>query len=65
MDGDYPANIALTRNDSAIRVRDGLISHLSLSCSAVIIYLILYIVCQGKYSVVLPFTSHLLKDITS
>jgi hypothetical protein len=61
MDGDYPSNISLIRNDLAIRARIGSIFRLSLSCSAVIIYLILlYIVCQGKYSAILALPSHLL-----
>ena len=54
--------MVIIRLGSALtRAQDDPVFQFSLSYSAVIIYLIQYVVCQEKYSAVLQFTSHLLQ----
>gem|GEM_PF-3726917 len=55
MDGCYLTSSALAR------AREHPAFRFSLSCSAVIIYLIQYVVCQGKYNVILQCNSHFSK----
>ena len=53
--------VIIRLGSALIRAQDDPVFRISLSYSAVIIYLIQHVVCQEKYSAVLQFTSHLLQ----